>query len=140
MIATSNIAKGVGAGLGEGEAKEFLASRSGSLLGEVHLRDLLADEKRCERMVAENDGVVVDFSRQRMTTEVLDGLLQLWQVCEGPKKVKAMQTGVAINTTEGRSVLHHALRAARGTSIIDSDGKDAVAEVWAVLDSIKAFR
>eukprot|EP00188_Purpureofilum_apyrenoidigerum_P006322 Plantae.Rhodophyta-Purpureofilum_apyrenoidigerum.ctg9612.p1 GENE.Plantae.Rhodophyta-Purpureofilum_apyrenoidigerum.ctg9612~~Plantae.Rhodophyta-Purpureofilum_apyrenoidigerum.ctg9612.p1 ORF type:complete len:546 (+),score=104.96 Plantae.Rhodophyta-Purpureofilum_apyrenoidigerum.ctg9612:145-1638(+) len=74
-----------------------------------------------------------------MTAEELDGLLMLWSDCNGPSKVQSMKDGKAINATEERSVLHHALRADRSASYKDCDGNDVVAEVWGVLDRIKDF-
>ena len=81
-------------------------------------------------------GGVLDYSRQKVTPEVMAALFDYAREAELEKKVAAMFRGEAINATEGRPVLHCALRAAPGSSV---DGVDVVAEVQAVLAKIKAF-
>lgn len=98
----------------------------------------MKDEKRCESMIKEVDGVVVDFSRQRATTETVAELLALAKEAKLPEKIEAMWNGQHINSTEDRAVLHVALRAPRDAEIM-CDGKNVVPEVWATLDKIKAF-
>jgi glucose-6-phosphate isomerase len=112
-----------------------------SHVGEIektHLRELMRDEARCQSMIKEVDGVVVDFSRQRATAATVQELLALAREAKLPEKVEAMWNGQHINSTEDRAVLHVALRAPRGAEIF-CDGKNVVPEVWATLDKIKAF-
>jgi glucose-6-phosphate isomerase len=105
---------------------------------EIHLRQLLLDQKRCENLIKEYDGVVVDFSRQRVTDETLAKLFALAKTANLKSKIDQMFGGVHINTTEDRPVLHAALRAPRDEKIV-TDGKNVVPEVYEVLDKIKSF-
>ncbi|CAI5958871.1 unnamed protein product, partial [Closterium sp. NIES-65] len=107
-------------------------------IDQTHLRDLLKDEARCATMIKEYDGILVDFSRQRATTETLPKLLALAEEAKLKEKIDAMFNGEHINSTENRAVLHVALRAPRDATI-NVDGKNVVPGVWEVLDKIKAF-
>eukprot|EP00252_Welwitschia_mirabilis_P028098 TRINITY_DN9983_c0_g1_i1.p1 TRINITY_DN9983_c0_g1~~TRINITY_DN9983_c0_g1_i1.p1 ORF type:complete len:567 (-),score=127.98 TRINITY_DN9983_c0_g1_i1:173-1873(-) len=107
-------------------------------INKTHLRDLLKDEARCESMIVEFDGIVLDYSRQRATQETLKKLFKLSEVVRLKEKIEKMFNGDCINSTENRSVLHVALRAARDTHIT-SDGKNVVEDVWSVLDKINIF-
>jgi len=104
----------------------------------THLRNLLKDEARCESMTVEFDGIVLDYSRQRITQETVKKLFKLAEVAHLKEKIDKMYNGDHINITENRSVLHIALRAARDT-IINCDGKNVVDDVWKVLDKISEF-
>ncbi len=104
----------------------------------LHLRDLLQDGKRCAALTTEFDNIVLDQSRQNATAETKRLLLDLASAAGLQGKLKAMVSGQKINTAEGRAVLHVALRAADGTSII-VDGQDVVPPVIAVQEQIKAF-
>jgi glucose-6-phosphate isomerase len=110
--------------------------------GEVrdrHLRELFAvDPSRGERLTVEGGGLYLDYSKHRVTDETLKLLLQLAQESGLRERIDAMFRGDAINVTEHRSVLHVALRAPKGESIL-VDGKDVVPEVHAVLDKMSAF-
>ena len=104
-----------------------------------HLRELFAeDPRRAERFSVEGAGLFLDYSKNRITEETLRLLLQLAADCGLRERIKAMFAGQKINTTENRAVLHVALRAPRGASIL-VDGKDVVPEVHAVLDRMAAF-
>jgi glucose-6-phosphate isomerase len=103
-----------------------------------HLREMLKDSKRSEEFIMKIDNMVIDFSRQRMSTEALAGLRKLAEKAGVKDKIKQMMTGEKINTSEKRSVLHTALRAKRSESLV-VDGEDVVKQVWEVLDQIKAF-
>eukprot|EP00179_Madagascaria_erythrocladioides_P001452 CAMPEP_0198315900 /NCGR_PEP_ID=MMETSP1450-20131203/5993_1 /TAXON_ID=753684 ORGANISM="Madagascaria erythrocladiodes, Strain CCMP3234" /NCGR_SAMPLE_ID=MMETSP1450 /ASSEMBLY_ACC=CAM_ASM_001115 /LENGTH=559 /DNA_ID=CAMNT_0044019027 /DNA_START=55 /DNA_END=1734 /DNA_ORIENTATION=+ len=105
---------------------------------ETHLRDLMADADRCRAMVAEHDGIVLDYSRQRATTKTMELLFKLAESSKLSIKIQEMMMGVKINTTENRAVLHVALRAAP-TDTIAVDGKDVVPEVIQVRSKISAF-
>ena len=106
---------------------------------DVHLRQLFAeDPKRGTRLTAEGAGLYLDYSKNRVTDETMDLLLQLAQERGVAERRDAMFRGEKINITEKRAVLHVALRAPRGTKI-EVDGKDVVGDVHAVLDKMAAF-
>jgi glucose-6-phosphate isomerase len=105
----------------------------------THLRQLFAkDRERGQRLVVEAAGVYFDYSKNRITDETLGLLLQLAQESGLRDRIDAMFRGEEINTSEKRAVLHVALRAPRGASIIH-DGQNVVPEVHAVLDKMAAF-
>ena len=105
----------------------------------LHLRELFAaDPKRGERFTASAAGLFLDYSKNRITDKTLNLLLQLADECGLRSRIKAMFSGEKINITENRAVLHVALRAPTGASII-VDGKNVVPEVHAVLDKMAAF-
>jgi glucose-6-phosphate isomerase len=106
---------------------------------EMHLRQLFADDpKRGERMTAEAIGIYFDYSKHRVTDETMKLLLQLAEESGLRARIDAMFRGERINVTEKRTVLHVALRAPKGQSII-VDGEDVVPQVHAVLDKMAAF-
>jgi glucose-6-phosphate isomerase len=106
---------------------------------ELHLRKLFADDpKRGERMTAEAVGLYLDYSKNRITDETLKLLLQLADESGLRERIDAMFQGEKINITENRAVLHVALRAPRGASIV-VDGENVVPEVHAVLDKMADF-
>jgi len=106
---------------------------------DLHLRQLFAsDPRRGERMTLEAAGIFLDYSKNRVTDETLRLLLQLAEESGLREKIDAMFRGERINVTEDRAVLHVALRAPRGASIV-VDGKNVVPEVHAVLDRMAAF-
>jgi glucose-6-phosphate isomerase len=105
----------------------------------VHLRQLFADDPdRGKRMTVDVAGLFLDYSKNRVNDETLGLLIQLADQCGLRQKVDAMFRGDRINRTEDRSVLHVALRAPRGTSIV-VDGVDVVPQVHAVLDRMEDF-
>ncbi len=108
-------------------------------LKDVHLRTLFADDpRRAERFSAEGAGLFLDYSKNRITDETVRLLLRLAEERGVAQRREAMFTGVAINTTERRAVLHVALRAPRGTRS-EVDHVDVVPEVHQVLDAMAAF-
>src|SRR3974390_1422718 len=105
----------------------------------LHLRDLFAnDAGRGERMTARAVGLYLDYSKNRITDETLTLLLQLGEESGLQARIDAMFRGEKINITEKRAVLHVALRAPRGASVV-VDGENVVPEVHAVLDKMSAF-
>ncbi|WP_406697398.1 glucose-6-phosphate isomerase [Singulisphaera sp. Ch08] len=105
----------------------------------LHLRELFADDPgRGERLSLEAVGLYFDYSKNRVTDETLALLLRLAQEARLSERLEAMFQGEKINVTEQRAVLHTALRAPRGESIL-LDGKDVVPEVHAVLDRMAEF-
>jgi glucose-6-phosphate isomerase len=107
--------------------------------GEDHLRDLFAaDPDRGEKLTAEAEGIHLDYSKHRVTEETLGLLVDLAEACGLRERIDAMFRGERINVTENRSVLHVALRAPRGSSIV-VDGVNVVDQVHEVLDRMAAF-
>jgi glucose-6-phosphate isomerase len=106
---------------------------------DVHLRKLFADNpKRGERLTLDAAGLFLDYSKNRVTEQTLQLLVQLAEESRLRPQIEAMFRGDKINFTEKRSVLHIALRAPRGTSIV-VDGENVVPQVWAVLDKMSDF-
>ena len=105
----------------------------------THLRQLFAkDPARGEKLTVEAAGLYLDYSKNRITDETLGLLLQLAQESGLREHIDAMFRGDKINTSEKRAVLHVALRAPRGASILH-DGQNVVPEVHAVLDRMADF-
>jgi len=106
---------------------------------DLHLRKIFADDpKRGERMTAEAVGIFLDYSKNRVTDETLGLLIQLAEESGLRAHIDAMFRGDKINFTEKRAVLHVALRAPKGASIL-VDGQNVVPEVHAVLDKMSQF-
>jgi glucose-6-phosphate isomerase len=106
---------------------------------DVHLRTLFADDpSRGARLTAEGAGLFLDYSKHRVTGETLGLLVRLAEESGLRSRIDAMFRGDTINVTENRSVLHVALRAPRGASIV-VDGKNVVPDVHAVLDRMAGF-
>ncbi|MHB1272433.1 MAG: glucose-6-phosphate isomerase [Rhodanobacter sp.] len=108
-------------------------------IGTQHLRELFAaDPHRGEQLTAEGVGLYLDYSKQRVNAQTLRLLCELAEACDLPRRTEAMFRGDKINTTENRAVLHVALRAPAGESIL-VDGHDVVPDVHAVLERMAAF-
>jgi glucose-6-phosphate isomerase len=105
----------------------------------LHLRKLFAkDPQRGERLTAEAVGIYLDYSKNRITDETVTLLVQLAEESGLRSRIDAMFRGEKINVTEKRAVLHVALRAPQGESIV-VDGEDVVPQVHAVLDKMAEF-
>ncbi len=105
----------------------------------LHLRQLFADDpQRGERLAASGVGLYFDYSKQRVISDTLALLLALAEACDLRARTDAMFRGDKINATEQRAVLHVALRAPRGASIV-VDGENVVPHVHAVLDRMADF-
>jgi glucose-6-phosphate isomerase len=105
----------------------------------LHLRDLFADDPtRGERMTAEAAGVYLDYSKNRTNDETLKLLIELAEQSGLRARIDAMFGGDKINVTENRAVLHVALRAPKGASIV-VDGRNVVPDVHAVLEKMADF-
>jgi glucose-6-phosphate isomerase len=106
---------------------------------DVHLRTLFADDAgRGERLTAEAACLFVDYSKHRVTDETVRLLLALAGGIDPRGRIDAMFRGDKINVTEGRAVLHTALRAPREATIV-VDGENVVPKVHAVLDRMADF-
>jgi glucose-6-phosphate isomerase len=109
------------------------------IVKDLHLRQLFAaDRKRGDRLAVEAAGIYLDYSKNRITDETLTLLLRLAEESGLRDRIEAMFRGDRINVSEHRAVLHVALRAPRGASIIH-DGRNVVPEVHAVLDKMTDF-
>ena len=106
---------------------------------ESHLRTLFAeDPKRGERMTLEAAGLFLDYSKNRITDETVRLLIDLANESGLRQRIDAMFSGEKINITEKRAVLHTALRAPKGATIL-VDGENVVPGVHEVLDRMSAF-
>jgi glucose-6-phosphate isomerase len=122
------------------ERKAWLAlERHHAEIGGRTLRELFAqDPGRGERLTAEATGIYLDYSKNRVTDETMQLLVELAEESGVPQRRDAMFAGEHINVSENRAVLHVALRMPAGTKLV-VDGQDVVAEVHAVLDKMRAF-
>jgi glucose-6-phosphate isomerase len=112
--------------------------RAGSML-HPSLRELFAaDPGRAERYVVHAGDLRVDYSKHLITDETLALLLELAAATDVFGQRDAMFRGERVNITEGRAVLHTALRAPRG-AVVEVDGENVVPAVHAVLDRMAAF-
>jgi glucose-6-phosphate isomerase len=122
----------------ESEAWAALRKHHGQVR-DVHLRTLFAEGRnRGERFTVEAAGLYLDYSKNRVTDETLRLLLILAEAAGLRERIDAMFSGEKINVTEGRAVLHVALRAPRERRIL-VDGVDVVPAVHAVLDHMADF-
>ncbi|MBS1597656.1 MAG: glucose-6-phosphate isomerase [Bacteroidetes bacterium] len=103
------------------------------------MKDLFKmDAERFKKYSLQTDDIIFDYSKNIISEETMSLLLQLADETKVKDAIEAMFNGEKINETEGRSVLHVALRNISGTPIY-SDGKDVMPEVKKVLDQMKAF-
>jgi glucose-6-phosphate isomerase len=108
-------------------------------LAHTHLRDLFAeDPTRGETMTLDAADLHLDYSKNRLTAETIELLVQLAERAGLQERIDAMWAGEHINVTEDRAVLHVALRAPRRQTIT-TDGRDVVPDVHAVLDKMADF-
>jgi glucose-6-phosphate isomerase len=115
-----------------------LASHAKSV-GTQHLRDLFAtDADRFATFSRTDLNLLFDFSRQRVTAETSRLLIALANACDLRGRIDAMFAGDKINTTEGRAVLHIALRN-RSLRPVLVDGQDVMPEVQASLTKMRNF-
>ena len=104
-----------------------------------HLRDLFADDpQRAQRFSAQAAGWLLDYSKNLITADTLELLLALARSCGVPEARERMFAGERINATEGRAVLHTALRN-RSERAVLVDGADVMPDVRAVLARMAAF-
>ncbi len=104
-----------------------------------HLRELFAaDTNRFQTLSARLEDLLLDYSKTAVTAETIELLLALAKAADVEAKRDAMFAGEPINTTEGRAVLHIALRNQSGKPVM-VDGVDVMPEVNAVLERMSAF-
>src|SRR6516164_8789444 len=118
-------------GLARNRGLDWRGATDGCTIGD-------ASPARGERMTAEAAGVFLDYSKNRVEDETLSLLVQLAEQSGLRERIDAMFRGEKINVTENRAVLHVALRAPRGASVV-VDGKNVVPEVHDVLDKMAEF-
>jgi glucose-6-phosphate isomerase len=108
-------------------------------IADVHLREIFAsDPTRGERLNLAVGDLYVDYAKHRLDDETLSLLFDLARTAEVTELRDAMFAGEKINVTEGRAVLHVALRAPRA-AVVEVDGTDVVPEVHEVLDRMADF-
>jgi glucose-6-phosphate isomerase len=108
-------------------------------IGDRHLRELFAeDPARGTELTLSVGDLYIDYSKHRVTRETLRLLVDLARAAGLEQRREAMFTGVHINTSENRAVLHTALRLPRGAQLT-VDGQDVVADVHEVLDRMGEF-
>ena len=108
-------------------------------LSELDLRNLFeCDPDRADRYSLEAVDLFLDFSKNLVDDEVLSHLFELARASGLSEATAAMFSGEAINQTEGRPVLHTALRAPEGTEVF-VDGENVVPAVHDVLARMEAF-
>ena len=113
--------------------------RHADRLRTTHLRELFAaDRRRGESHTASAADLFIDYSKHLVDDGALSALLALTEAAGLRAQVDAMFAGQRINITEDRAVLHTALRAPRGSSVV-LDGVDVVADVHEVLDQMAVF-
>ena len=104
-----------------------------------HLRDLFsADPQRAEVFSLTACDLLLDYSKNRITGEIMQRLVELTEATELRSKIKAMFTGEKINRTEDRAVLHTALRAPRTAQVL-VDSENVIPAVHEVLDRMEIF-
>ncbi|WP_166336434.1 glucose-6-phosphate isomerase [Sphingobacterium chungjuense] len=108
-------------------------------LNKHSLKDLFAqDAERFEKFSVQFGDILVDYSKNRINDETKALLIQLARECKMDEAIKAMFSGDAINETEGRPVLHTALRNRSNRPVL-VDGQDVMPQVNEVLAQMKAF-
>lgn len=106
---------------------------------DLHLKELFKeDSRRAEQFSLRWDGFLVDYSKNRITARTRELLLQLASEMGLETAIDNYFTGVPINQTEGRAVLHTALRA-RETDTVMVDGVNVIPEIYEVKNRIRAF-
>jgi glucose-6-phosphate isomerase len=108
-------------------------------IGEKHLREFFAeDPERGTQLTLTVGDLYIDYSKHRVTRETLRLLIDLARTARLEQQRDAMFSGVHINTSENRAVLHTALRLPRGAELT-VDGQNVVEDVYAVLDKMGDF-
>lgn len=104
----------------------------------LHLKELFEDKNRFENFHLWFQEILFDYSKNRITKETLDLLIELAEECKVKDAIQSQFSGEKINETEGRAVLHTALRN-RSNSPVFVDGKDIMPQVNSVLNQMKIF-
>lgn len=122
----------------ETPAYQYLADHFAGI-GDVNMKDMFeSDPDRFNKFSIRFDEILFDYSKNRINDKTMALLVQLANECKLGDAIEAMFTGEKINETEGRSVLHVALRNLSGNPIY-SDGEDVMPEVNRVLQQMENF-
>lgn len=104
-----------------------------------HMKDLFAqDPGRAEKFTISLEDFYVDYSKNRINDQIKTALTELANECELKEAIRSYFGGETINQTEGRPVLHTALRAPKENKVL-VDGKNVVPEVFDAREKIKSF-
>jgi len=104
-----------------------------------HLKDWFTEDKnRAKKFTLQYKDLYVDYSKNRISTETIDLLLELAKEVDLPAGIEAMFSGAKINETEERAVLHTALRNQKDKTLI-VDGEDIIPKIESVKKRMKAF-
>ena len=104
----------------------------------INIKSLYKDEKRQENFSLNFDDLAVDFSKNRITQETIDLLVDLANEVDLKDAIEKQFSGEIINVTEGREVLHTALRSTSDEPVL-VEGKNVKPQVQAALRKIKSF-
>ncbi|WP_406685516.1 glucose-6-phosphate isomerase [Seonamhaeicola sp. MEBiC1930] len=108
-------------------------------ISNLHMKDLFAqDSDRANKYTIKWDDFYVDYSKNRITEETFNYLLELADDVKLKEAIQSQFSGEIINQTEGRAVLHSALRAPEST-VVEVDGENVIPEVYKVKRKIEAF-
>lgn len=105
---------------------------------DTHIKNLFADSSRFEKFSIKLEDILVDYSKNRFDENIFSELLKLAKETGLKEAIEAMYSGEKINGTEGRAVLHTALRN-RSNSPVYFEGKDVMPDINAVLAQMKGF-
>jgi glucose-6-phosphate isomerase len=121
------------------DIRHALLNQLATAVREVHLRDLFAtDANRFANFSLYEEEFLLDYSKQRVTPEIMVALRALWPAADGPGWTARMRAGDAINHTESRAVLHTALRHQGDTPVFHT-GRDVMPDVRRVLGKMAHF-
>ena len=106
---------------------------------EIKLRDLFSeDPKRFDQFSIRFEDILLDYSKNRITRDTRSRLIELAKECGLKDAIKAMFKGETINETEGRAVLHTALRNPERSGLL-LDGRDILPDIHQVQDQMRRF-
>lgn len=106
---------------------------------DFHMKDLFAkDPERADKFTITLDDFYVDFSKNRITEETFQYLLELANDVKLKAAIESQFSGEKINKTEGRAVMHTALRAPK-SAVVTVDGKNIIPEIHEVKQKIEGF-
>jgi len=121
------------------KAWEKLQKHFNTTAKDFQMTDLFQDDAdRFPKFTLTFNDILIDYSKNIITSETLSLLLELAKELELEKSIESFFKGERINQTEGRSVLHTALRNSSGESVI-VDGEDVMPEIREVLNKMKHF-
>ena len=104
------------------------------------IKELFAEDKaRAAKFTVEAAGWTLDYSKNRIDEKVMKALVKLAKESNLKEEIEKMFTGKKINATEGRAVLHTALRNLNKGDTVKVDGKDVLKDVRKILDQMGEF-